>query len=64
LIKILTEYADPISLNNPQTLIWTMSAWAFLPASMIMRGIATLRIANLIVEKRRAYSTTESTQTA
>nr|WP_237217302.1 hypothetical protein [Ruegeria lacuscaerulensis] len=64
LIKILTEYADPISLNNPQTLIWTMSAWAFLPASMIMRGMATLRIANLIVEKRRAYSTTESTQAA
>ncbi|MEW2919428.1 hypothetical protein AB1A64_20345 [Ruegeria sp. ANG10] len=64
LIKLLTDYANPISLSNPQTMIWTMSAWAFLPASMIMRGMATLRIANLIVEKRRAYSTTESTQTA
>ncbi len=64
LIKILTDYVSPISLNSPQTLIWTLSAWAFLPASMIMRGMATLRIANLIVEKRRAYSTTESTQTA
>ncbi|CUH42991.1 hypothetical protein [Ruegeria atlantica] len=64
LIKLLTDYADPISLSNPQTLIWTLSAWAFLPASMIMRGIATLRIANLIAEKRRAYSTAESTQTA
>jgi hypothetical protein len=64
LIKLLTDYADPISLSNPQTLIWTLSAWAFLPASMIMRGMATLRIANLIVEKRRAYSTDESTQTA
>ncbi|WP_282120949.1 hypothetical protein [Ruegeria atlantica] len=64
LIKLLTDYADPISLSNPQTLIWTLSAWAFLPASMIMRGMATLRIANLIVEKRRAYSTAESTQTA
>ncbi len=64
MIKMLTNYVDPISLSNPQTLIWTMSAWAFLPASMIMRGMATLRIANLIVEKRRAYSTAESTQTA
>ncbi|CUH46794.1 hypothetical protein [Ruegeria atlantica] len=64
LIKLLTDYADPISLSDPQTLIWTLSAWAFLPASMIMRGMATLRIANLIVEKRRAYSTAESTQTA
>lgn len=64
LIKLLTDYANPISLSNPQTMIWTMSAWAFLPASMIMRGMATLRIANLIVEKRRAYSTAESTQAA
>ncbi|WP_174823514.1 hypothetical protein [Ruegeria arenilitoris] len=64
LIKLLTDYAEPISLSNPQTMIWTLSAWAFLPASMIMRGLATLRIASLIVEKRRAYSTAESTQTA
>nr|WP_174819827.1 hypothetical protein [Ruegeria arenilitoris] len=64
LIKLLTDFIDPLSLSNPQTLIWTMSAWAFLPASMIMRGMATLRIAGLIVEKRRAYSTTETTQTA
>ncbi|WP_209016215.1 hypothetical protein [Roseibium sp. RKSG952] len=64
LIKITTDYVDPLSLSNPQTLIWTLSAWAFLPASMIMRGMATLRIAGLIVEKRRAYSTAETTQTA
>lgn len=48
---------DPISLDNPQTLIWTISAWAFLPASMIMRGIAMNRIAEMIQEKRRrAYA--------
>ncbi|SHJ32982.1 hypothetical protein SAMN05444404_1797 [Ruegeria lacuscaerulensis ITI-1157] len=64
LIKLLANFVDPLSLTNPQTLIWTMSAWAFLPASMIMRGMATLRIAGLIVEKRRAYSTNEATQTA
>lgn len=63
-IKLLANFVAPISLGNPQTLIWTMCAWAFLPASMIMRGMATLRIANLIVEKRRAYSTNESTLAA
>ena len=48
---------DPITMDNPQTLIWTMSAWAFLPASMIMRGIAMSRVADLIEEKRmRAYA--------
>ena len=62
--KLLSNVVNPISLSNPQTLIWAMSAWAFLPASMIMRGMATLRIASLIVEKRRAYSTSESTQAA
>lgn len=64
IIKLMSSVIAPISLGNPQTLIWTMSAWAFLPASMIMRGMATLRIAGLIMEKRRAYSTSESTQAA
>ena len=30
-----------------------MSAWAFLPASLFMRGIAMIRIADMIREKRR-----------
>ena len=64
LIKLMAAFITPIALSNPQTLIWTLCAWAFLPASMIMRGMATLRIAGLIVEKRRAYSTSESTQIA
>jgi len=64
LVKLLSEFINPLTLSNPQTLIWTLSAWAFLPASMIMRGMATMRVAGLIVEKRRAYSTAETTQTA
>ena len=59
-VKATSSFIDPLSLQNPQTLIWTMTAWAFLPTSMIMRGIAMGRIAELIEEKRnRAYSTTE-----
>jgi hypothetical protein len=30
-----------------------MSVWAFLPTSMIMRGIALHRVADLVEEKRR-----------
>lgn len=66
-VKATSSFIDPISLANPQTLIWTMTAWAFLPTSMIMRGIAMGRIAELIEEKRnRAYSESEraSLQTA
>ena len=31
-----------------------MTAWAFLPASLFMRGIAMGRIADMIVETRQA----------
>ena len=56
-VKAAADIIDPITMDNPQTLIWTMSAWAFLPASMIMRGIAMSRVADLIQEKRmRAYA--------
>jgi hypothetical protein len=52
-VKMAADLIEPITLENPQTLIWTMSAWAFLPASMIMRGIAMGKIADMIEEKRR-----------
>lgn len=53
----LSELMAPVVLSSPQTLIWTMSAWAFLPAGLMMRGVALMRIADLIEEKRRrAYA--------
>ena len=52
-VKMAADLLNPITLENPQTLIWTMSAWAFLPASMIMRGIAMHRIAEMIEDQRR-----------
>lgn len=38
--------------SNHQALVWTMAIWAFLPASLFMRGIAMQRIAVLIRRKR------------
>lgn len=56
-VRAASNMIDPISIAHPQTLIWTMTAWAFLPASMFMRGIAMSRIADMIEEKRRrAYA--------
>jgi len=52
-VKFASDIVDPISLANPHTLIWTMTAWAFLPASLLMRGIALGRIAQMIQEQRR-----------
>ena len=57
MVKLAADLIDPITLQNPQTLIWTIAAWAFLPASIIMRGIAMGKIADMIEEKRkRAYA--------
>ncbi|MDU9003102.1 hypothetical protein [Sedimentitalea todarodis] len=56
LVRMASDLIDPITVEHPQTMIWTISAWAFLPASMIMRGIAMIRIAELIEEKRRRAS--------
>lgn len=53
-VKIASSGFAPLSLSSPQTLIWTMTAWAFLPASLFMRGIAMGRIADMIAETREA----------
>lgn len=61
LYKVFSMIAAPVPLTNPQTLIWILSAWAFLPTSMIMRGIAMGKVASLISEKRRrAYADAEA----
>ncbi|MEL6610077.1 MAG: hypothetical protein AAFO93_14305 [Pseudomonadota bacterium] len=52
-VKFAAETFDPVSLANPQTLIWTTTAWAFLPSSLFMRGIAMGRVAQMIEDKRR-----------
>jgi len=52
-VKIATDVVNPISLENPQTLIWMMSAWAFLPASLMMRGIAMGRVGQMIESMRK-----------
>jgi hypothetical protein len=36
-------------------LVWTMALWAFLPASLFLRGIAMRRLALMISQKRRRY---------
>lgn len=60
-VKLASGLINPITLDNPQTLIWTITAWAFLPTSMIMRGIAMHRVASLIEEKRRrAYANADA----
>lgn len=52
-IKAISSAFTPVTLESPHTMIWTVTAWAFLPASLFMRGIAMGRIASMIEAKRR-----------
>ena len=45
---------NAINLTSPQNMIWTMTTWSFLPASLFMRGIAMGRIAEMIRDMRLA----------
>lgn len=51
-----------VSLSDDQTMIWTLSAWAFLPASLFMRGIGMQRVANMIAEQRQENELSEAEQ--
>lgn len=55
-VKAAGTLYGPIMLESPQTIVWTMAAWAFLPASVFMRGIAMGRVAKMIEDKRRRTS--------
>jgi hypothetical protein len=56
-IKLASLIGSPIRLDDPQTLIWTVTAWAFLPASILMRGVALTRVAQMIfVQRQKAYA--------
>ncbi|MFN4155890.1 MAG: hypothetical protein ACK4HF_14655 [Paracoccaceae bacterium] len=53
IVSLSSSGVNPDSMTASQTLIWTMTAWAFLPASLFMRGIALGRIAEMIRDIRR-----------
>ncbi len=58
---------SPLSLNFdlPLMLTWAIALWAFVPASMVLRGFAMLRIADLIAaQRRRTYAASDQLQTA
>lgn len=61
IVRVAVAVIGPVSLSDPQTLIWTVSAWAFLPACLLMRGLAMQRIAAMIEDKRRrSYAAAQS----
>ena len=54
IVAVLTMGIPAETLTSPQTLIWTMALWAYMPAALIMRAVAMARIADMIRIKRAA----------
>lgn len=55
---------QPLSLESPVGFVWGIALWAFVPVSLIMRGIAMLRVARMIRANRRQFIDTESSPLA
>ncbi len=56
-LKVSLYFFEPVNFADPQTMIWTVTAWAFLPASLLMRGVALSRVSQMIfVQRKKAYA--------
>lgn len=48
----VANQVDLAVLASPHTLVWGVALWMFLPLSMVMRGLAMARIADMIRDRR------------
>ncbi|WP_425053095.1 hypothetical protein [Psychromarinibacter sp. S121] len=62
-LKASENLFGQVTLENPQSMVWIVAAWAFLPSSLLMRGLAMGRIAALI-ERKRAIAGRDEMQPA
>lgn len=53
-LKFSEAFFGPTNLDAAQSMVWIVAAWAFLPASLLMRGLALGRVAELVERKRRS----------
>lgn len=50
---------QPLTLQSPMGFVWGIVLWAYLPVSLMMRGVALLRVARMIRANRRRFADTE-----
>ena len=61
LASVVSGLFDPMMLARPQNMVWVVSLWAIVPASLMIRGLALGRVAEMIQQKRnRAYAAAEA----
>lgn len=59
-VSLVAGVVDFARLTSPQAVIWVVAAWAFLPASLLMRGMALMRLGQLVAAQRARQSTDEA----
>lgn len=64
LIKVVFIYTGTRLFSDPETLVWIMVGWSAVPASLIMRGTAMMRVAGMIAERRQSEETNQVLQLA
>lgn len=51
---------QPLTLETPLSLVWGVALWAIIPVSLVMRGAAMYRVAQLIRAQRRRVADAEA----
>ena len=59
LVKASGVLVQPLTLETPMGFVWGIVLWAFLPVSMVMRGVAMIRVARMIRANRRRFADSE-----
>jgi len=49
----------PLTLLSPMGFVWGIVLWAYVPASLVMRGVAMARVARMIRASRRRFADSE-----
>lgn len=50
---------QPLTLQSAMGFVWGIVLWAYLPVSLMMRGVAMIRVARMIRANRRRFADTE-----
>ncbi|MCC6002448.1 MAG: hypothetical protein JJU19_16555 [Pararhodobacter sp.] len=59
LVKASSLLVQPITLESPVGFVWGITLWAFVPVSLMMRGVAMIRVARMIRANRRLFADSE-----
>ncbi|MFN4100968.1 MAG: hypothetical protein ACK4GT_14435 [Pararhodobacter sp.] len=49
----------PVTLLSPMGYVWGLVLWAYIPAGLVMRGVAMARVARMIRASRRRFADSE-----